>query len=199
MEKSDSGYVVVGDSFPVKILYARKIPDIGLLIRTDGRTFADINVMRICPAPYVPWVQDPHGWDCRVKGYHCPVDIFKQTNMPLLSCCITNYNSVTYHTGHHFAVQEEFLGGSSGGAMILERGNGMHKLLGVLITTQVTTMIGNVETEAVSDMDSQAWSVRDPPVSITTCVVPSLCNFSIRKRTYDLNGLLTHFNHTLDL
>ena len=60
---------------PVKTLYAKKIPDFGILKRTDSQTFN--RMIPICKKEDIPGIKDPSDWECRVKGYHCPVDVFK--------------------------------------------------------------------------------------------------------------------------
>ena len=181
-KQGDGRFAVSGVDFPVKILKAIKSPDIGILYRLDNISF--VNPIPLCPLTEIPWIVDPAGWECRVKCYHCPVDVFNSTDMPFLCCNVTNYNSVAFHSGHHFAVTEEFLGGSSGGAMILEQG---HKLIGLLITTLVRkTVIDDVEVADASEGGSITCSVVDPSITYTTAVVPAQVTFSERRRELDI-------------
>jgi hypothetical protein len=171
MAKSSDGLYVPGTSFPVTIVYASIIPDIGIIKRSDGSPIL-CTQFPLCSPVDIPWESDPDGWDCKVKCYHCPVDVFKTTDQPMLSCNISNYNSVAAHSTSHFTITEEFIGGSSGGAMILERG---HKLLGILITTMGTPMtLDDVEDELVGDNRSYTYSVVTPSVTYTTAIVPAM-------------------------
>jgi hypothetical protein len=190
MEKNtDGSFKLVGPSFPVSVIYSSKTPDIGILRRTDGALFQ--NPIPVCPQLQVPWVVDAENWECRVKCYHCPVDAFRTTDMPLLGCNVTNYNAIAFHTNHHFAVTEEFLGVSSGGAMVMERN---HYLLGILITTLVTPMsIDDVEVVEDAGNVSVEWSVINPSITYTTAVVPSMIPFKISEQvSLDLSAYLAH-------
>lgn len=168
--RSDGNFDVKGESFPVQIVYASISPDVGILARTDGNQCE--NPILMCESSEVPWVADPKNWECRVKCFHCPVDVFRQTDMPLLGTNITDYHMIAYETGDHFSISEIFLGGSSGGAFIMEKG---HKLLGVLITTQVTrTDFDGVEYHVADSSSSGSMSVSNLSVAFTTAVVPAL-------------------------
>lgn len=173
MTKSSDGLYEPHTSFPVTILYASMRPDIGIIKRSDGLSI-NCTQFPLCSPADVPWVRDPDGWDCKVKCYHCPVDVFKTSEQPMLSCNISNYNSVAAHSTTHFTITEEFIGGSSGGAMILELG---HKLLGILITTMGTPVtLDDVEDELVGDNRSYTYSVVTPSVTYTTAIVPASVN-----------------------
>ena len=190
MDKTEEGtFEVTGTSFPVSVIYSSKKPDLAILRRTDNVQFQ--SAIPICPPQDVPWVTDAENWECRVKCYHCPVDVFRTTDMPLLGCNVTNYNAIAFHTNHHFAVTEEFLGGSSGGAMIME---GSHHLLGILITTLVTpTSIDDVEVVEGSGNRSIDWSVVNPSITYTTAVVPSMILFPISEQvSLNLSDYLVH-------
>ena len=171
MEKDSLGnFSVTGESFPVIIVYASLSPDIGILARQDGKQCE--NPISMCERSEVPWVADPKNWECRVKCFHCPVDVFRQTDMPLIGTNITDYHMIAFQTGNHFAISEIFLGGSSGGAFVMEKG---HRLLGVLITTQVTrTDFDGVEYEAADSSSSGSMSVSNPSIPYTTAVVPTM-------------------------
>lgn len=167
---ADGSFKVIGESFPVTVLHASLAPDIGILARTDDIKFD--RPIAMCDPTEVPWLADPDNWECRVKCYHCPVDIFKQTDMPLPSTNMTDYHSIAYHTTDRFCISEIFLGGSSGGAFVMEKG---HKLLGVLVTTQVTsTDFVGVDYQAGDTSSSGTMEVSNPSVSFTTAVVPAL-------------------------
>jgi hypothetical protein len=169
-KRLDGSFEVTGECFPVSVVHATKKPDIGILTRIDGNIFD--KRIPLCAHDDVPWIADKEGWECRVKCYHCPVDICVSSDMPGLGCNVTNYNAVAFHTNSHFAVTEEFLGGSSGGAMVLEN---VHSLLGILITTLVTnTTIDDVEVEEVDGSVSYTCSVTNPSVTYTTAIVPAL-------------------------
>lgn len=186
VKTSDGIFQVNAHSFPVKVLFASKIPDVGILCRTDLTIFS--NPIPLCPRESIPWIADSSGWECRVKCYHCPVDVFRTSDFFMLSCNVTNYNSVAFVTEHHFAITEEFLGGSSGGAMILQHS---HNLVGILISTLSTpTTLEDVDIEEVVNEESITCSVINPSITFTTAIVPSLLSFHVNGSLVNLSEFI---------
>ena len=119
--------------FPVEIVTAKDSPDIAVLRRVDGNQFVEDDMIKLCQPDDIPWLRNARDWEAEVMCFHCPITKFDtDQGYDKLECCISNWLQVAAKSNHHFWVEENFHGGSSGGAIVL--GNS-HTLIGILIHT----------------------------------------------------------------
>jgi hypothetical protein len=190
IRRREDGAIETGSRIPVHIVHASLSPDICILARKDGQF--DIALVSVCEPTEVPWVCNA-GWECRVKCYHYPVDIFNQTDMSSLSCNVTDYHMCLPIFGHIFHNRAFFWWVFWRSNDNAKRG---HKLLGILVTTQVTRADFSGAEYLEDSTSSGSRDVLNPSVSVTTAVVPALLSFKVGQGKnapkMTLSAFLTH-------
>jgi hypothetical protein len=86
--------------------------DIAFLRLVDDITFS--NSIPVCP-----FNQGPNQLnEDRVKTYHCPISLYANFGLDVLSATATDFTKIAVYSKHHFCISCEHTQGSSGGVLV---------------------------------------------------------------------------------